>query len=75
MCSSLQNITLLLLNGFSFCNQVFDGNTDQFIVVSHLLRNPIITRYIRIIPVTWNGGIGLRADFYGCKSGKRHNKL
>ncbi|KAL9955598.1 hypothetical protein ACROYT_G036941 [Oculina patagonica] len=49
--------------------KVFDGNTDQFIVVSHLLRNPIITRYIRIIPVTWNGGIGLRADFYGCKSG------
>ena len=54
----------------SFLNKVFEGNTDQFLVVSHLLKNPInVTRYIRIYPVAWNKGISLRADFYGCKSG------
>jgi len=48
----------------------FAGNTDHFLVVSHLLKNPInVTRYIRIYPVAWNNGISLRADFYGCKSG------
>ncbi|XP_078346606.1 uncharacterized protein LOC144631897 [Oculina patagonica] len=47
----------------------FNGNTDQYKVVSHLVKNPIITRYIRIIPVSWQGAIALRADFYGCKSG------
>lgn len=53
-----------------FLYKVFDGNTDQFSVVSHLLKNPIITQYIRIIPVSWQSSIGLRADFYGCKSGE-----
>ena len=53
-----------------FLNKVFEGNTDPFLVVSHLLKNPInVTRYIRIYPVAWKNGISLRADFYGCKSG------
>ena len=50
--------------------QQFDGNMDQFTVVSYLLKHLIITRFIRIIPVTWHGAIGLRADFYGCISGR-----
>ncbi|XP_068680517.1 uncharacterized protein, partial [Montipora foliosa] len=45
------------------------GSPDQFTVVSHLLKNPIITRFIRIIPLAWHGAIAIRADFYGCKSG------
>jgi len=53
-----------------FSNKEFEGNTDQFLVVRHLLKNPInVTRYIRIYPVAWNRRISLRADFYGCKSG------
>jgi len=53
-----------------FSNKEFEGNTDQFLVVRHLLKNPInVTRYIRIYPVAWNKRISLRADFYGCKSG------
>ena len=39
-------------------------------VVSHLLKKPIVTRYIRIIPVSWQSAIALRTDFYGCKSGE-----
>ena len=49
----------------------FDGNTDRFSVVSHKLKNPIITRYILINPVSYYGWISLRADFYGCKSGEK----
>ena len=60
---------LFLFCFFSF-NQEFNGNTDQFVVVSHLLKNPInATRYMRINPVAWHDGISLRADLYGCKSG------
>ena len=53
-----------------FYFKVFDGNNDQFTVVSHNLQNPIITRYIRINPVSYHTGVALRVDFYGCKSGK-----
>ena len=53
-----------------FYFKVFDGNSDQFTVVSHKLQDPIITRYIRINPISYHLDIALRADFYGCKSGK-----
>ena len=53
-----------------FLCQEFDGNKDQFLAVCYLLENPIITKYIRIIPVAWKGAISLRAGFYGCESGK-----
>ncbi|XP_029202215.2 uncharacterized protein LOC114966489 [Acropora millepora] len=53
----------------------FSGNADQFTVVSFLLKNPIITRFIRILPVAWHGAIALRADFYGCKSGFQIPKI
>lgn len=53
-----------------FSYKEFEGNTDQFLVVRHLLKNPInVTRYIRIYPMAWISWISLRADFYGCKSG------
>ena len=50
--------------------KIFDGNTDQFTVVSHKLANPIICRYVRIHPTDYYGWTSLRADFYGCKSGE-----
>lgn len=51
--------------------QVFDGNTDQNSVVTHTLLQPIIARFVKIIPKTWNGHISMRAEFYGCvPSGK-----
>lgn len=53
-----------------FCFEIFDGNSDLVTVVSHKLQNPIITRYIRINPLRFHGGVALRADFYGCKTGK-----
>ena len=49
--------------------KVFTGNSDQYSVVTHALKNPIITRYLRIKPKTWRGYISLRAEFYGCRQG------
>ncbi|XP_078346313.1 uncharacterized protein LOC144631689 isoform X2 [Oculina patagonica] len=49
--------------------KVFVGNSDRYSVVTHTLKNPIITRYLRIKPKTWNGYISLRAEFYGCRQG------
>ena len=51
--------------------QVFHGNYDRFTVVKNKLHKPIITRYIRIRPETWQSHISLRAEFYGCKEGSR----
>ncbi|KAL9955698.1 hypothetical protein ACROYT_G037058 [Oculina patagonica] len=49
--------------------KIFDGNKNRHTVVSHKLKNPFITRYIRINPVSFHGWISLRAEFYGCRSG------
>lgn len=49
--------------------KVFTGNSDQYSVVTHSLKNPIITRYLRVKPKTWYGYISLRAEFYGCRQG------
>ncbi|KAJ7390437.1 hypothetical protein OS493_025137 [Desmophyllum pertusum] len=49
--------------------KVFVGNSDQYSVVTHTLKNPIIARYIRIKPKTWNGYISLRVEVYGCRQG------
>lgn len=49
------------------------GNDNQYIVVGHNLRAPIVARYIRIHPVTWHGLISMRAEMYGCSGGNREN--
>ncbi|XP_078346809.1 EGF-like repeat and discoidin I-like domain-containing protein 3 [Oculina patagonica] len=49
--------------------KIFDGNTDRDTIVRNKLQNPIITRYIRINPISYYGWISLRADFYGCYPG------
>lgn len=59
------------MSTLSFC-QVFAGNTDRYTVVTHDLENPIITKFIRILPITWQSRIALRAEFYGCKKGELH---
>ncbi|XP_066485310.1 contactin-associated protein 1 [Tiliqua scincoides] len=49
-------------------NWTFFGNVNDSGVVLHKLHNPILARYLRIIPVAWNprGSIGLRVGLYGC---------
>ena len=50
--------------------QIFPGNNDRYTPVSHDLKIPIITRYIRINPETWHSHICMRAEFYGCREGE-----
>lgn len=47
--------------------QVFLGNTNPTDVVKTLLPKPTLTRYVRIRPYSWETGIALRFEVYGCK--------
>ncbi|XP_058244161.1 neuropilin-1a isoform X3 [Hemibagrus wyckioides] len=47
--------------------KVFLGNTNPTDVVKTLLPKPTLTRFIRIRPYTWETGIALRFEVYGCK--------
>uniref|UniRef100_A0A8C5PBR7 Contactin associated protein 2 n=1 Tax=Leptobrachium leishanense TaxID=445787 RepID=A0A8C5PBR7_9ANUR len=46
----------------------FPGNVNSDTVVRHDLQHPVIARYVRIVPLDWNGEgqIGLRIELYGC---------
>ncbi|TEA25131.1 hypothetical protein DBR06_SOUSAS1010001, partial [Sousa chinensis] len=46
----------------------FPGNVNSDSVVRHDLQHPVIARYVRIVPLDWNGEgrIGLRIEVYGC---------
>ena len=52
--------------------QEFDGNKDKNSVVNHDLNPPIIARYIRFLPVKWEGEISMRVELYGCVKGKEN---
>ena len=52
--------------------QEFDGNKDKNSVVYHDLNPPIIARYIRFLPVKWEGEISMRVELYGCVKGKEN---
>ncbi|XP_033821141.1 contactin-associated protein-like 4 [Periophthalmus magnuspinnatus] len=44
------------------------GNTNADSVVQYKLEQPVIARFLRLIPLDWNptGRIGLRLEVYGC---------
>ncbi|VTJ71288.1 Hypothetical predicted protein, partial [Marmota monax] len=46
----------------------FPGNTNSDSVVRHDLQHPVVARYVRMVPLDWNGEgrIGLRVEVYGC---------
>ncbi|KXJ28705.1 Polycystic kidney disease protein 1-like 2 [Exaiptasia diaphana] len=45
--------------------KVFPGNTNQFAVVTHILNETFISRFVRIIVNTWNLGAALRFELLG----------
>lgn len=49
------------------CPQVFHANTDATEVVLNRIPHPILARFVRIRPQTWNNGIALRFELYGCQ--------
>ena len=54
----------------SLTMQEFDGNIDENSVVYHDLNPSITARYLRFLPVEWEGEISLRVELYGCVKGK-----
>ncbi|XP_078519461.1 neuropilin-1 isoform X2 [Lissotriton helveticus] len=46
---------------------VFHGNSNPTDVVFRSFPKPVLTRFVRLRPVTWESGISLRFEVYGCK--------
>ncbi|XP_062981518.1 neuropilin-1 isoform X2 [Elgaria multicarinata webbii] len=46
---------------------VFIGNTNPSETAYRSFPKPVLTRFVRIKPVTWETGISLRFEVYGCK--------
>ncbi|XP_029905626.1 contactin-associated protein-like 4 [Myripristis murdjan] len=46
----------------------FPGNSNADSVVQYKFQQPVIARYLRLVPLDWNpsGRIGLRLEIYGC---------
>ena len=57
---------------FLFAFKVFTGNKDQNTVVRNDLKETIITRFIRIHPVSYSVRMSLRAEFHGCIAGMKY---
>uniref|UniRef100_A0A7M4EB66 Retinoschisin 1 n=1 Tax=Crocodylus porosus TaxID=8502 RepID=A0A7M4EB66_CROPO len=49
-------------------NRVFYGNSDRSSSVQNFLRPPIVSRYIRIIPLGWHVRIAIRMELLECMS-------
>lgn len=63
----LKHANPLLLMHF----QAFPGNSNADSVVLHKLQQPVIARYVRIIPDrNPSGRVGLRLETYGCPYGQ-----
>ncbi|XP_053329996.1 coagulation factor VIII [Spea bombifrons] len=47
--------------------QIFEGNLDPDTPFWATLQPPVVTRFLRLHPVNWKGGIALRMEVLGCK--------
>ncbi|XP_069336309.1 coagulation factor V isoform X2 [Eulemur rufifrons] len=47
-------------------DKIFEGNSNTKGHVKNIFNPPIISRFIRIIPKTWNQSIALRLELFGC---------
>ncbi|GAB1285630.1 Coagulation factor V [Apodemus speciosus] len=50
----------------SMVDKIFEGNSNTKGHVKNFFNPPIISRFIRIIPKTWNQSIALRLELFGC---------
>ncbi|KAG5265323.1 hypothetical protein AALO_G00240990 [Alosa alosa] len=48
-------------------HKVFKGNDNPVDEVRCYLPKPVLTRYLRIRPVSWENGICMRFELYGCR--------
>ncbi|KAJ7320303.1 hypothetical protein JRQ81_019814 [Phrynocephalus forsythii] len=54
------------LDGAASREKVFTGNTNSRGQVKHFFKPPILSRFIRVVPKTWNQSIALRLELFGC---------
>uniref|UniRef100_H0X1W2 Coagulation factor V n=1 Tax=Otolemur garnettii TaxID=30611 RepID=H0X1W2_OTOGA len=50
----------------SMVDKLFEGNVNTKGHMKNIFNPPIISRFIRIIPKTWNQSIALRLELFGC---------
>ncbi len=63
----ISTIQFLLFVCFSsFCSQLFFGNSDKNTPVLSQFMEPVVARYIRILPQSWNGTMCMRMEVLGC---------
>ncbi|XP_066483013.1 neuropilin-1 isoform X2 [Tiliqua scincoides] len=46
---------------------MFPGNTNPTEIAYRTFPKPVLTRFVRIKPTSWESGISLRFEVYGCK--------
>ncbi|XP_013862668.1 inactive carboxypeptidase-like protein X2 [Austrofundulus limnaeus] len=49
-----------------YADWLFFGNSDKDSPVMNRLAEPVVARYIRIIPQSWNGSLCMRLEVLGC---------
>ncbi|XP_034025763.1 inactive carboxypeptidase-like protein X2 isoform X2 [Thalassophryne amazonica] len=49
-----------------YADWLFFGNNDKDTPVMNQLAEPVVARYIRIIPQSWNGSLCMRLEILGC---------
>ncbi|KAM4576631.1 inactive carboxypeptidase-like protein X2 [Odontesthes bonariensis] len=49
-----------------YADWLFFGNSDNDSPVMNQLAEPVLARYIRIIPQSWNGSLCMRLELLGC---------
>ncbi|XP_067402211.1 coagulation factor V isoform X2 [Emydura macquarii macquarii] len=54
------------LDNSTSVEKVFMGNEDSSGQVKHFLNPPIFSRFLRIVPKSWNRSIALRVELFGC---------
>lgn len=47
--------------------QLFYGNVDKDTPVMNQFTAPVVARYMRILPQSWNGSLCLRAEVMACQ--------
>ncbi|KAL8190841.1 UNVERIFIED_CONTAM: hypothetical protein K2H54_062585 [Gekko kuhli] len=54
------------LDSSTSIEKVFMGNINSNGQIKHFFNPPIFSRFIRIVPKTWNQSIALRVELFGC---------
>lgn len=48
--------------------KIFNGNDNQYSVITYWFRPRFTARFVKIRPLTWHNGVCIRVELYGCVS-------